>query len=118
MSPTRFLRHELPRLEETESRYSKTLAGISPALMRVLLLAFLHSSLAFSVFGACTAPKNLIGKENCLPGSPQSEWNVSGAGSPNIQGFAADISVNAGQTISFKILTNAVFYHIDIYRMG
>src|SRR6266850_6826354 len=118
MTPTQFLANELPRLGETESCGPKTFASIGPALVRVLLLAFAHLSLAFSVFGACTAPKNAIEKENCLPGNPQSEWNVSGAGSPNIQGFATDISVNAGQTISFKISTNAVSYRIDIYRMG
>jgi len=118
MTPTQFLAHELPRLKETESCGPKTFAWAGPALARVLLLAFAHLSLTLSVFGACTAPKNAIEKENCLPGNPQSEWNVSGAGSPNIQGFATDISVNAGQTISFKISTNALSYRIDIYRMG
>jgi len=118
MTPTQLLANELPRLGETEFCGPKTFASIGPALVRVLLLAFAHLSLAFSVFGACTAPKNAIEKENCLPGNPQSEWNVSGAGSPNIQGFATDISVNAGQTISFKISTNAVSYRINIYRMG
>ncbi len=43
---------------------------------------------------------------------------MSGAGSTNIQGFATDISVNHGQTISFKIDTDASSYRIDIYRLG
>jgi hypothetical protein len=67
-----------------------------------------------------TAPSaNSIVTENQLPGTPQSVWGVSGAGDPSIQGFATDISVNHGQTISFKVndLANAS-YHIDIYRMG
>src|SRR6267154_6349637 len=118
MTPTQLLAYELPRLGETESCCAIPFASIGSALVRLLLFAFANLSLAFSVFGACTAPKNAIEKENCLPGNPQSEWNVSGAGSPNIQGFATDISVNAGQTISFKISTNAVSYRIDIYRMG
>jgi hypothetical protein len=62
---------------------------------------------------------NAIVAENQLPGTPESVWQVSGAGDPSIQGFATDISVDHGQTISFKIndLKNAP-YHIDIYRMG
>ena len=52
------------------------------------------------------------------PGSPPSEWDVSGAGDPSIQGFATEISVNKGETISFKISTPANAYTIDIYRMG
>jgi hypothetical protein len=62
---------------------------------------------------------NPIVAENQLPGTPESVWQVSGAGTPSIQGFATDISVNHGQTESFKIndLQNAP-YHIDIYRMG
>jgi len=62
---------------------------------------------------------NPIVAENQLPGTPQSVWGINGAGDPSIQGFATDISVNHGQTISFKIndLQSAP-YHIDIYRMG
>ncbi|HXH28818.1 MAG TPA: N,N-dimethylformamidase beta subunit family domain-containing protein, partial [Candidatus Polarisedimenticolia bacterium] len=56
--------------------------------------------------------------ENCLPGNPPSEWDISGAGDASIQGFATDISVNRGETISFKINTPATLYHIDIYRLG
>ena len=37
---------------------------------------------------------------------------------PSIQGFGDNISVNVGQTINFKIDTNATSYHLDIYRMG
>ena len=46
---------------------------------------------------------NPIASENCLTGNPASEWDVSGVGDPNIQGFATDISVNRGETVSFKI---------------
>ena len=51
-------------------------------------------------------------------GNPPSEWDISGSGDPSIQGFTTDISVNIGQTISFKIKTSASAYHLDIYRMG
>src|SRR5438034_75366 len=46
---------------------------------------------------------NAIVTENQLPGTPQSTWGVSGTGDSTIQGFTTDISVNHGQTVSFKI---------------
>jgi len=85
---------------------------------KIVFLVLVHASLAFSTFATCSAPKNAIEAENCLAGSPASQWYVQGAGSPNIQGFTTDISVNAGQTVFFKISTSAVLYRIDIYRMG
>jgi Domain of unknown function (DUF4082)/Bacterial Ig domain len=68
----------------------------------------------------CSNPANPIVAENCLPGNPDSEWDVStsNAGDPTIQGFATDISVNQGGTVSFKISTAATAYTINIYRMG
>jgi len=67
---------------------------------------------------ACAAPANAIVAENCLPGNPASEWDVSGAGDPALQGFATDISVNRGGTVAFKIATTYAAYRLDIYRMG
>ncbi|MEI9808723.1 MAG: hypothetical protein WDO16_13165 [Bacteroidota bacterium] len=37
---------------------------------------------------------------------------------PSIQGFATDISANKGQTVHFKIKTDASDYTIEIYRIG
>lgn len=71
-----------------------------------------------SAFASCTAPQNAIEAENCLPGTPSTQWSVDGAGDSTIQGFATDISVIPGQTINFKISTTASSYHIEIYRMG
>jgi len=68
--------------------------------------------------GQCSSPPNAIVAENCLPGNPSSQWDVSGAGDPTIQGFGTDISVNVGQVINFKIDTDAAAYTIEIYRMG
>src|SRR6476619_4233216 len=68
---------------------------------------------------ACTAlGQNAIATENTLPGNPRSEWDVVGAGDLTIQGFATDISVNKGETVHFKIKTDADSYVIDIYRLG
>ncbi|MDE3095520.1 MAG: fibronectin type III domain-containing protein [Chloroflexota bacterium] len=67
----------------------------------------------------CSAPiTQPIVCENSKPGNPPSEWDVSGSGDPSIQGFATDISVNHGSTISFKVNTPATAYRLDIYRMG
>jgi hypothetical protein len=78
----------------------------------------LQPIVAYLAFASCSAPKNPIEAENCLPGNPSSDWYIAGAGSPNIQGFATDISFNAGQTVFFKVDTNAAAYRIDVYRLG
>src|SRR5262249_52146170 len=61
---------------------------------------------------------NPIPAENLLPGNPPSEWDVTGSGSSTIQGFATDISVNKGGTISFKVTTTAASFAMNIYRLG
>ncbi|HEU4521268.1 MAG TPA: N,N-dimethylformamidase beta subunit family domain-containing protein, partial [Thermoanaerobaculia bacterium] len=66
----------------------------------------------------CLAPANEIVAENCLPGNAQSEWDIIGAGDPTIQGFATDMSYDQGQTVEFKVKTDAPDYRIDIYRLG
>jgi hypothetical protein len=69
--------------------------------------------------GACGPPvTSVIACENTLPGDPPSDWQVSGAGDSTIQGFATSMSVNVGETESFKINTPAKSYHIDILRIG
>src|SRR5439155_25161179 len=61
---------------------------------------------------------NPIVAENQLPGTPLNTWSV-GTGDATIQGFATDISVNHGQTVSFKVNDSArAPYRIDIYRLG
>ncbi len=79
--------------------------------------------LAVSIFVCWGMPSRLDGQnpisiENALAGNPAVEWDVSGIGDPSIQGYATDISVNCGTTISFKINTTAAAYRIDIYRLG
>jgi len=67
----------------------------------------------------CNPPKvNQIVCENSFPGSPESDWDIIGSGDPTIQGFATSISVNQGETVHFKIKTNASAYRLDIFRMG
>ncbi|KRR21604.1 hypothetical protein CQ13_30745 [Bradyrhizobium retamae] len=56
--------------------------------------------------------------ENQKQGTPQSVWDIEGAGSSNIEGFATDISVDNGNRIDFKINTDSSNYRIEIYRLG
>jgi hypothetical protein len=65
---------------------------------------------------------NKIATENQLAGTPESVWSIHGsianAGDSQIEGFATQISTNAGQTVSFKIDTASSGYTLDIYRLG
>jgi hypothetical protein len=47
---------------------------------------------AASAAAPCDAPANPIVAENCLPGSPAADWDVSGAGDASIQGHATQIA--------------------------
>ncbi len=82
--------------------------------MRTFLLAFL--GMVIGVGGAFA--QNAIVTENQQPGAPMSQWDLSGPGSTSLQGFATDISVNHGSTVSFKIQAATSNWRIDIYRLG
>src|SRR5205807_792996 len=47
-----------------------------------------------------------------------SDWQVDSNGDQSIQGYATAMSVNVGQTASFKIDTPSSKYHVDILRLG
>jgi methionine-rich copper-binding protein CopC len=66
----------------------------------------------------CAPLINAVACENSKAGSPSSTWSVTGSGSSAIQGFATQMSVNLGETESFKVSTTASSYRLDIYRMG
>ncbi|MCB2176825.1 MAG: hypothetical protein KQH57_13515, partial [Actinomycetales bacterium] len=66
----------------------------------------------------CGPGSNPIECENSKPGTDPSVWDITAAGDPTIQGFATQMSVQPGQTIDFKINTDASAYSIDIYRTG
>ncbi len=86
----------------------------------MLALATLFLSRPHGVAAApCDPPvTNPIVCENSKPGNPPSEWEVVADGDQSIQGYAADFSVNKGQTAVFKVKTDAVSYRIDVYRLG
>ena len=71
-----------------------------------------------NLLAAAATSTNPIVLENQKQGNPQSEWDIDGAGSSNIEGFATDISVDNGNRIDFKINTNSSNYRIEIYRLG
>ena len=87
------------------------------ALVTALLIALPPGPQARAA-SPCGANINPIVCENQKPGTSPSEWDINGAGDSTIQGYATDISVNAGQKIDFKVDTNASAYSIKIYRTG
>jgi hypothetical protein len=87
-----------------------------PSLMAFVLLSGVLLAQPLPAEAACSG--NAIACENQLPGTPRSEWDVVGVGDSTIQGFATQISVNAGSRIDFKIKTDARAYQIKIYRLG
>jgi hypothetical protein len=83
-----------------------------------LLAASLGAAPPARAADPCAPVVNPVACENSKPGTPESTWDISGAGTATIQGFATDISVNRGQTVQFKVNTPARSYRLDIYRMG
>ena len=67
------------------------------------------------------APNKIV-TENQKAGTAKSVWSIHGSianqGDSQIEGFATQISTNAGQTVSFKIDTASSGYTLDIYRLG
>ncbi|WP_139416724.1 N,N-dimethylformamidase beta subunit family domain-containing protein [Agromyces laixinhei] len=94
-------------------RHARYAAAWLAAFLMVVPLAVVMQTAA-----PASAIDNEISAENALPGSPASEWDVSGAGDESIQGYATQISVNRSETVEFKIDTDAADYGIDIYRLG
>ena len=83
------------------------------------LLAPLLSTQTASAAGPCGPPVvSVIACENTQAGDPPSDWQINGSGDQSIQGFATAMSVNPGDTVTFKIKTTASSYHFDILRMG
>src|SRR5881296_2474026 len=69
--------------------------------------------------GPCDGPVvNPIACENSKPGNPPSEWDMAGPADTTILGFTTDISFNLGETVRFKVATDASDYRLDIYRVG
>ncbi|KKC38903.1 hypothetical protein WH87_08100 [Devosia epidermidihirudinis] len=63
------------------------------------------------------AVTNAIVLENQKQGTPESVWMI-GKADATIEGYAAQFTLNHGQTVDFKINTDSKNYQIDIYRLG
>ena len=88
------------------------------SLSLIIGAAFAAPSAAHGQAGPCAPPvANEIVCENSKPGTPREEWEIFRDGDENIQGFATQMSVNAGASISFKVKTT-YDYRIDILRLG
>ena len=105
-----FLISPIARLQH-RGRFTLT---FTPLAIVVVLAAWA----SFGAARAAAACANPVACENQQPGDPPSDWQVAGAGDPTIQGYATSMSVNVGQTESFKINTPSTNYHIDILRLG
>jgi hypothetical protein len=100
----------------TPTPMSSSIARRTLLVLGVFLLLAAGAGLTASKAAAACA--NPVACENALPGDPAGDWQIQGAGDPTIQGFATSMSVNVGQTESFKINTPSTNYHIDILRLG
>ena len=92
-----------------------------PALVATTLTAgmtVLPVEAAIAATDPCAPPVSVVACENTLPGTPGSDWDVSGTGDASIQGYATAMSVTAGSTVRFKVKTPAASYRIDILRLG
>ena len=90
-------------------------ARLALALLALILAAGVLATRPARALASCANP---VACENQQQGDPPADWQVDGAGDPSIQGFATQFSVNAGQTVYFKINTPSKSYHIDILRLG
>ncbi|MDQ4504345.1 DUF4082 domain-containing protein [Sinomonas sp. ASV322] len=111
------------RLRSVHRAARRLVAMWSPALLVAAVLVAAEPIAAPLTAQAaadpCAAPVvSAVACENTQAGDPQSDWLVSGAGDSTIQGYATQISANLGDTVSFKVSTNAKNYHFDILRLG
>lgn len=88
--------------------------GSAGVLIAATLIGVLSSSPAAS---AATCSPNPVVCENAKAGNPPSQWDIAKAGDETLQGFATDMSVNAGDTVAFKVRAEHA-YTIDIFRLG
>ena len=102
------------------SALRRRIAVLAVATLVVALVSVVSAVQHAAAAGSTCGPTiNPIACENQQTGDPTSDWQVSGAGDSTLQGFATSMSVNAGQTVSFKISnTSGSAYHIDILRIG
>jgi hypothetical protein len=97
---------------------SRHLRGALFALVAAMAAAVLPLTAANGAAAAdpCGSGSNPIVCENSKPGSPMTDWFAPNAYG-NVQGFSSQMSVQAGETVQFKV-QSPVPYHVEIYRLG
>ncbi len=98
------------------TRRSWSVAVVASLLGAGLTAVAVPTAAHASTSDPCAAPTNPVVCENSKAGTPESVWDVSSEDA-SIQGFATDISVNAGQSVSFKVSASAP-YTVTVYRLG
>lgn len=104
-----------PAARPRSAKVVRALAAVITTVAALGLIAAGFVGHPEAAFAACANP---VACENAKPGASPSEWDIDGAGSDDIQGFATDISVNAGTRLDLKVKTTARAYSIAIYRTG
>ncbi|MCX5329672.1 MULTISPECIES: DUF4082 domain-containing protein [unclassified Streptomyces] len=100
------------------NRWGRRLRGGRLAVAAALIWAVLPQAVSAqaAVSDPCGTGSNAVVCENSKAGSPMSDWY-----SPNsygdIKGFTTKESVQAGDTVQFKI-QSPVTYRVEIYRLG
>jgi Domain of unknown function (DUF4082)/Bacterial Ig-like domain/Bacterial Ig domain len=97
---------------------SRLLRGVLCALIAVPAAALLPlvATTGASAADPCGSGSNTIVCENSKPGTPMSDWFSPNAYG-NVQGFSTQESVQAGDTVQFKVQSPTP-YHVEIYRLG
>lgn len=99
------------------NRWSRRFRGGRLAVIAALVWAVLPgASPAQAASDPCGTGMNPIVCENSKSGSPMSDWYAPNAYG-DIKGFSTKESVQAGDTVQFKIQSKTS-YHVEIYRLG
>lgn len=97
--------------------WGRRIRGGRLAVVAGLILAVLPlAGSAQAASDPCGSGSNPVVCENSKPGTPKTDWF-----SPNaygdIKGFSTKESVQAGDTVQFKVQSKTS-YHVEIYRLG
>lgn len=85
-------------------------------VVTALLATVLPPAAVAGAADPCGPGTNAIVCENSKPGTPMSDWFAPGAYG-DIKGFPAQTSVQAGETVQFKIQSPTP-YRVSVYRLG
>ncbi|TCO65143.1 DUF4082 domain-containing protein [Actinocrispum wychmicini] len=94
------------------------LASIAMVAANLAVVGALTGPAAVAAGGPCDAPVNKIACENDSHVDQESDqWQVD-AYDDSIVGYADDISYAPGNTVKFKVKTDATQWQVNIYRLG